>query len=323
MPAVAGRLRRLLLRVAWLLIAAVLALGGAGIVAGGEHLPGAARPELTWAADRAIAPGLAAARADLVRISGEVDRLGQLGRDALAALTRQDLAALASAIDDGSALVAQVDRESQALRTRLEALPGGGVGVEQRLGPAALARYDDTVLALSATEGLSASWASLAQGSVAASQLAALLAAHDAAAGEAARLGSKAEYTAALKSLATASSDLAQAAKLRDELAQTGVDTSTLTLWIERNAALDTALGSLYTALITSKGQATAAVRSALAAEQAAQANLPPDTRGLVVIMSDVARGGLNQAVIAIEDARGALAASLDQLAGASVTPAP
>jgi hypothetical protein len=53
-------------------------------------------------------------------------------------------------------------------------------------------------------------------------------------------------------------------------------------------------------------------VRKAFAAEQAARRQLPSDTRALVVIMSDLARGGLNQAVIAIEEARGALAAALD-----------
>ena len=33
----------------------------------------------------------------------------------------------------------------------------------------------------------------------------------------------------------------------------------------------------------------------------------PPDARALVVILGDVARGGLNQAVIVIEEARGRL----------------
>jgi hypothetical protein len=39
---------------------------------------------------------------------------------------------------------------------------------------------------------------------------------------------------------------------------------------------------------------------------------LPGDTRGLVVIMVDIAQGGLNQAVISIEEARGSLAGALD-----------
>ena len=51
----------------------------------------------------------------------------------------------------------------------------------------------------------------------------------------------------------------------------------------------------------------TDAVREAAARERAAKELLPPDARALVVILGDVARGGLNQAVIAIEEARGAL----------------
>ena len=54
----------------------------------------------------------------------------------------------------------------------------------------------------------------------------------------------------------------------------------------------------------------TAAVRAAFAELRAAEAALPPDGRALVVIMSDVARGGLNQAVIGIEEAKGRLDAA-------------
>jgi adenosylcobinamide amidohydrolase len=39
---------------------------------------------------------------------------------------------------------------------------------------------------------------------------------------------------------------------------------------------------------------------------------LPPDTRGLVVIMADIGRGGMNGAVITIEEAKGKLSAALD-----------
>ena len=65
----------------------------------------------------------------------------------------------------------------------------------------------------------------------------------------------------------------------------------------------------LYKALIKSGARVNAEVRKAIDAEQQARAQLPGDTRALVVIMSDIAQGGLNQAVIAIEEARGSLAA--------------
>ena len=53
-------------------------------------------------------------------------------------------------------------------------------------------------------------------------------------------------------------------------------------------------------------------MRAAFEAEKQARASLPGDTRGVVVIMAEVAQGGLNQAVIAIEEVRGTLAAALD-----------
>jgi hypothetical protein len=59
-------------------------------------------------------------------------------------------------------------------------------------------------------------------------------------------------------------------------------------------------------------------VRTAAARERAAKELLPADARALVIILGDVARGGLNQAVIAIEQARGEL---LDALARSSATP--
>ena len=102
---------------------------------------------------------------------------------------------------------------------------------------------------------------------------------------------------------------IAQARDLRDDLAGS-TDVATLTTWIDRNAAYDAALRRLYDALLDSDGRVTDRVRSAFEGEQAARRQLPPDTRGLVVIMSDIARGGLNQAVIAIEEARGALSSA-------------
>ena len=61
----------------------------------------------------------------------------------------------------------------------------------------------------------------------------------------------------------------------------------------------------------------TAAHSAAVKAEAAARARLPPDTRGLVIIMSEIGRGGMNGAVIAIEEAR-ELADAID-----SETPTP
>jgi len=56
----------------------------------------------------------------------------------------------------------------------------------------------------------------------------------------------------------------------------------------------------------------TTAVRNAVKAEKAARSQLPPDPRALIVIMADIGRGGMNQAVIGIEEARATLATAID-----------
>jgi len=98
---------------------------------------------------------------------------------------------------------------------------------------------------------------------------------------------------------------------VRDRLAAT-TDVATLTRWINRNEAYDAALRNLYEVLIDADGKVTKAVREAFADEQAARKRLPVDTRPLVVIMADVAQGGLNQAVISIEETRQSLADALE-----------
>lgn len=316
-----ARLRRSALALAWLACAALLALGSAGLVAGLSPAPGtAARAELTWAADEAIRPGLAAALDDLGRLSAEVTELGRLGRVALAMLVDRNLDGLATTVQAGSTLAGSIEVEAAALRARLAALPGVGPGIEGRLGPEVRAQHDAILAALESTAGLRGSWATLTAGSAAAARLAALLADHDRYAAEAARAGSRGSYSPALTDLAAATAALDEAQALRDVLANTA-DVTVLDQWLERNRDLDLALARLYRALRASKGTVTQEVRDAAAAERAAQERLPPDTRGLVVIMADIARGGLNQAVITIELARGTLSAAVEALTGSIRAP--
>ncbi len=315
-----GFLRRLALALGWLACAALLAFGSAGLVAGLSHEPGTpARAELTWAADEAIRPSLAIAADDLHRLSGDVTELGRMGRIALAALIGRNLDGLASAITSGTSLVTSIDSQTAALRGRLAALPGVGPGMEGRLGPEVRAEYAAILAALENTAGLRESWATLTAGSAAAARLATLLADHDRYAAAAAKDGSRGSYSPALTELAAATAALDEAQALRDVLANTA-DVTVLDQWLGRNRDLGVALARLYRALRTSNGTVTKEVREAAAAEQAAQQRLPPDTRGLVVIMADIARGGLNQAVITIELAKGKLAAAVDALDGAAAS---
>ena len=192
------------------------------------------------------------------------------------------------------------------MRARLAALPGIGDGAEARLGGLTLQRYQTLSGALDATAGLADSWDRLTTGGLAAVQLETTLLAHDAATGQAATLGSTAKYADAVTQLKVSSAAIADARKQAAAMSA-AVDTTVLTQWIDRNENYDVVLGALYALLETTKGKVTKPVQAAYAAEQAARALLPGDTRGLVVIMGDLARGELNQAVIDIEDAKARL----------------
>ena len=304
-------LRRLVFGIAWLAIVVVLALGSAGIVAGIDHPAGtAARPELTWAADRAIGPGLDAAAVALTSIDGNVDQLGTLGRAALVAMTARDSATLQTIVDEGAALAVTIESEAANLRALVARLPSSGPGAELRTDGALLARRDAIVGTLDATDGLATSWARLASGSLAAISLMTLLTDHDSTVAEAAAQGRASMYPAALTTLGTAAGMLDRAVQLRNRLVNT-TDVSLLDQWIARNQAYDAALAKLYRDLGASAGKVNATIRADYAAEQAARARLPPDTRGLVVIMADIGQGGINQAVIAIQTAKNRLDAAL------------
>ncbi len=104
---------------------------------------------------------------------------------------------------------------------------------------------------------------------------------------------------------------LIDAQAIRDKLVTT-VDVSVLDEWIGRNADYDVALANLYKEIAKVDGKVTAATRAAVKAEAAARARLPPDTRGLVVIMGEIGRGRINGAIIAIEVAKGKLNDALE-----------
>jgi hypothetical protein len=307
--------RRTLLAVAWLLIVVVLALGSAGIVAQWSHPPGtSARAELTWHGDQALAPTLDAAQVDLEAIASQVDRLSLMGRGALAAVTNDDQGPFTAAIHEGGDLSRAIQTASAALRADLVAMPGSLAADGITYGAEVFARRAAMLSALDATGGLARDWARLTAGSVLASDLIGLLTSHDLTVAAAAADGRAADYEAALATLARATTKLDDATTIRDRFANT-TDVETLDQWIGRNRRYDEALIGLYSALRDSGGLVNDAVRDAYREESAARAVLPPDTRGLVVIVADIGRGGLNQAVIAIEQARGRLNLALQALA--------
>ncbi len=307
--------RRVALAVAWLAIAALVSLGAAGIIGAMAHLPGTpARAELTYAGDKAIESGLATAETSLVDLAGEVRQLSELGRRALTSLVSRDVETLATSVSEGEVLTVTIESHAAELRTQLEGLPGVAAENKLVLSPQSRERQERVLQAVQATEGLAAAWSSLAVGSVAATRMTVLLTDHDETTAAAAALGQTGKYEEALAKLTESDAIIDDARSLGDQLASSDVDVSTLNQWLDLNAEYDAALRRLYVAVIASNGTVTPEVRQAFDAEAAARARLPADTRGLVVILSEIGRGGLNQAVIGIEEARGKLDAAVGLL---------
>ncbi len=314
MPAMFRSLQQVALAVGWLLIVAVIAVGGAGLVAATANQPGTAgRLELTAESDRPAAAALAAAQTELTDLASDVERLGELGRGALTALVSSDFATLDAAVADGEVLARSIDERSGALRERLLLIPGSGPREAILWSPDTRQRRDLALAAVTATGGLEVSWSRLAAGSTVAYRLTVLLVGHDTTAGRAAAQGRTEKYAEGLKTLEAATALLDQARALRDALANT-VDVDTLTQWIDRNAEYDTALAALFRATIEAKGAITEKLKAAAIAERKARDFLPANTSGLVIILAEIGRGGLNQAVIGIEETRARLQTAVDRM---------
>ncbi|HET9345641.1 MAG TPA: hypothetical protein VFO05_08065 [Candidatus Limnocylindrales bacterium] len=302
-----GPVGRAVLAIAWLAIVAVLSLGAAGIVATMAHQPGTdARPELTYAGDTAAEPELGAAERELSELSSEVADLSDLGRLAIGQLTAGNSDALDATVASGEGLASTITSHTESIRAQLDGVPGLGRDAELHLSPGLRRRHELAMSALAATDGLEAQWSRLAVSSAAASRITTLLTSHDQTTADAAAAGRAERYEEAIGLLDESDALMAQSRAFRDTLSRT-VDVSTLTQWLDVNAAYDAALRQLYQALIDSGGRVNDEVRAAFAAEAAAASRLPPDSRALVVILSEIGRGGLNQAVITIEQARGEL----------------
>ena len=310
MPAVSESLRRLPRAGAWLVAALLLSLGGAGIISATSRPTDAARAHLTWAADRSVRPALDAARAELESLAGAAAALGSVARGALAALTVQDADELDLALAKGSAAAAGIERDAAALRADLSAMPGFGVDAATRYSAGVVAERAAMLAAVEETDGLADAWLALARGAGAAIGLTSVLLDHDVIVAEAARFGRADDWPAALAQLEVAGGRLADATAMRDRVAGVA-DVTILDEWLARNRRYDAALVALYMALADAGGRVTDAVRTAFAEEASARAQLPPDTRAFVLIVAELGRGGLNDAVIRIEELRGRLFAAL------------
>ena len=303
---------------AWLLAALAISLGAAGIVAAMDHsgtgTDGGSPPR----GDAVVHASLDDIEVELRSLSGDVDALGVQARGALAALVANDTDSAATAIATGDALVVAIGSRTTSIAAALADVPLLDTPEGRYLvSDAARDRHARLELALDATGALDTAWASLTLGSVPATRLSTLLATHDEGVLAAAERGRAGDYAEALTARDDADAALADSRRLRDQLART-VDITTLDQWLDRSEAYDVALRGLYEALIDADGRITDTVRRAVQAEADAKADLPGDSRGLILIMNEIGRGGMNGAVIAIEETRGRLAEAL-----AEPTPSP
>jgi hypothetical protein len=303
----------------WVAIVVVIALGAAGLVAALDHPPGSTgRTDLTSPGDVEVTPQLDAAEAAFAALADQVDALGTEARAALVALNGSEPATADAAIQNGDHLVSGIITRTQLLRSALAEVPYVGTPeAGLTVSDAVVARHAALVAALDATDGLDLAWTRLSSGSVAASTMSRLLAEHDRLVVAAADRGVNAKYASAIKVLDDAKAQIAAARELRDKLSAT-VDVSVLDEWLTRNENYDVALQNLYKALSKVGTKITKATRAAVAAEAEARAQLPPDTRGLVIIMAEIGQGGMSRAVIAIEEARAKLD---DALAAGTAAP--
>jgi hypothetical protein len=297
--------RRLLMAVGWTVVAAILALASAGLVGQLSHPPGdARREELTWAADQRLGTQLDEVSAGLADLGELVDSLADDARAALIAVSSADTTSLQEALDGGAARAATIDSTAIRLRTALEALPGDGPDAAMTYSNATLVRRAAILAALDAVAGLSDEWTRVASRSHDAASLIVAIGDHDSTLVDAAAAGVKARYATAIGLCNDALDVMAQISDMRARFVPTD-EVTVLDDWIARHQRYDEALLALYTALKKSGGVRNPKVDAAYREQKAALADLPSDNRAIVVILAEVAQGGLNQAVVAIEDARG------------------
>ncbi|MGA3030565.1 MAG: hypothetical protein ABSE58_07500 [Candidatus Limnocylindrales bacterium] len=312
---------RALVRTAWLVLAAALALGSAGIVAAVERSPSTGtRPELTWGADQALSTRLNSAVRDLTTLKDDVDALGQEARNTLSSLAQVNQAGLQSAWDRGSNDLSSIDSSAANLSEQLQC-GSWDTSLQDRLirtnSPAIVDRYHQVCIAIASVSPLHDDWQAMVSSSKTAIQVANDIENHDSMAAEALQLATAGRYPDALAKMTGASQDIADASSIAAYLAKV-TDVSTLTEWLDRTTQMDNALTTLWQAMVASKGVVTKQVTAALKNVNDAEALLPNDSSVMQVVLYEVA-GDLTSHGISIETARGALANALTALVGGTV----
>jgi hypothetical protein len=305
------RLRAAVRALGWGIVAAIMAVAAAGLVGQLWHPAGGpARAELTWLGDLELTAALEGTETGVLDVAAEVDRLAEEARIALAAAASSDLELLAESLSRGTAKAAAIESAVVALRQDLRSLPGDEPDAALHYRNSVVVRRAALLAAIDAAGGLPGHWGAVTSRSSDVVELLGLIDAHDQRVLAAAAEGRAGRYRRATTVLEEALGVLTAIEELRAKLVS-GLEPTILDEWVDRNRTYDRALSALYEALRESRGRTTVAVQSAAREERIAREGLPADRRAIVVIVSEVARGGLNQAVLAIEETRGRIDAAL------------
>ena len=299
----------------WAVLAVALAFGAAGLVAQLSHPPGdTRRAELTWVGDQSLGTSLDTVSAQLAGVGSLVDALAGDAKAALVAVSSGDGAALQTALDRGAARAASIDATVAQLKATVDALPGAAHADQTLYSGTTIARRASLQVALDAVGTLSGTWAQVTARSTDAAALTTAIRTHDNTLASAAAAGVKAQYPQAIELCQQSLAVIDQITAMRKDFVQPD-QTTILDDWIARHLRYDKALLALYQALKDSGGVRNLKVDAAYREQEAALAQLPTDNREVVVIIAQVAQGGLNDAVVAIEYARGQIDAALAEAA--------
>jgi hypothetical protein len=300
--------------IAWLALSAALALGAAGLIGELTHPPGGAnREELTYPGDALLKVRLDDASERLRQIASNVDELSADAKSALEDLASTDPTALQKALEHGSSIAVVLTGATTDLCNSLAGLPGDEPDAVMRFSNATLVRRAAILAALDAAGGLADQWGQVTGRSVDAGRLTALLQDHDKTVAAAIALGLNkclCKFSDAVTVLANAKATLDEITLLKGSFSS-GSQVTVLDAWLASHVRYDAALKALYGALAKSGGKTNLTVQAAYREEQIARGLLPSDNRSLIAIVAEFARGGLNQAVLAIEDASGRIDAAL------------
>jgi hypothetical protein len=314
---------RLWPRLAWLGLAAILALGSAGLVAAASRPPATGgRDELTYAADKALTDRLDSALGELQILDGDLVALGDQAREVLSFTTQVNQPGLEVAYRTGADTVTRIEQRSTDLGSQLECdpwTPARTAQLELTYSSSLVERWHQVCLAVEGVPPLSQNWSALVDGSQLAMSVANAIARHDSLAAEALQQATQGLYPDALASLAEAHDSLAGAQQVADSFTAAGRDVSTLNQWLDRINGMDIALRALWQAMIDSNGRITDQVTAALRAVADAKALLPDSNAILSVVTYELA-GDLVSEAITIELAKADLSAALAALTGTVAT---